>query len=50
MEKQLIKIGSQYKDGKVIGIFKTGVLTIHGTLQRFHLKESVERELAKASK
>lgn len=48
MEKQLVKIGTQFKGGKVVGIFKAGVVTINGTFQRFHPKETVDKELVKA--
>lgn len=47
MEKQLVKIGTQFKGGKVAGIFKTGVVTMHGSFTRFHPKEAVEKALEK---
>ena len=44
---QLIKIGEKFKDGKIVAIVKTGVLTVTGTYTRFYSKESVEKELAR---
>jgi hypothetical protein len=44
---QLIKIGEKFKDGKVVGVLKTGVLTVTGTYTRFYTKDAVEKELAR---
>ena len=41
--KQLLKIGSKFDNGRVVGIYKNGVLTVQGTVTRFYTKKKVEK-------
>ncbi len=50
MSQQIIKIGTKIKDGTVVSILKTGVLTVNGTYTRFYSKESIEKAVAAPAK
>jgi hypothetical protein len=43
----VIRMGSEFGGGKVVGIQSRGVLTIKGDFTRFYPKEEVEQALAR---